>query len=162
MLQFHDPVVQFCGWFGLQLKFLVFDILLFFKHICQHINSQVFDDSVVVENNASDAFSAIVGLQKIGNKRNAYRQETDELWSHVREGSVQALQSTVDEGFVGEYVFKEIPDFLGVCFLSERWAEENVFQDVQDLNLHDVLSVGNHLFEHFKQWVQDELHDSSA
>ena len=162
MLQFHDPVVQLCGWFCLQLEFLIFNILLFLKHICQHINSQVFDDSVVVKNNISDAFSAIVGLQKVGNKRNAYRKETDELWSHVREGSVQALQSTVDEGFVSEYVFEEIPDVLGVCFLSERWTEENVFQDVQDLNLHDVLSVGHHLLEHFKQWVQNKLNDPSA
>jgi hypothetical protein len=79
VLQFHDSVVQFCGWFDLQLEFLVFNILLFFKHICQHINSQVFDDSVVVKNNVSDAFSAIFGLQKVGNKWNAYRKKTDEL-----------------------------------------------------------------------------------
>jgi len=61
----------------------IVDILLHlrfvFKDICQNINSQVFNDSVVIKNDIPDTISTIRGLQKVSYQWNTDRQETDKL-----------------------------------------------------------------------------------
>ena len=88
-LEFIDPSVEFSLTVFFEVLLFVLDFLLFFKNISQQvIHSQVFYNSVIVEDDVSNAFSAFVGLQEVSNQGNAYRQETDELPSDVRKRSV--------------------------------------------------------------------------
>lgn len=88
-LKFIHPSIEFGFTVLFEVLLFVLNFLLFLKDIGQQVvNSQVFYDPVIVEDDVSNAFSAFVRLQEVSNQGNAYRQETDKLPSDIRKRSV--------------------------------------------------------------------------
>lgn len=108
----------------------------------------------------ANTLSALKRVQEISNKRDADSYKGDELWADVGEGSIQTVEDAHQEDFIGENCFEEVSHFLNLSFLSEGRVEEDVTNQIDKLNLHNILFVENDLMQNFEQilhYVFDQL-----
>lgn len=78
----------------------------------------------------SDALGALCGLKEVGNQRNRYGQECDELITDVGEGCLESLKGCREEGPVREGRLEEGPDLGEFGFFAEGGIEEDVPEEI--------------------------------
>ena len=118
------------------------------------VGPDVLDDLVVGEEDVPDADGALVWFEEVCDKGSAEGDEGDELGSDVGEGSAKSLQECFEERVAGEDALEEGADLEQGGLLAEGGVEEDVLEEVEQLHLHDVLAVENHLPEHPEQASQ--------
>ncbi len=69
--------------FIVEIEDVLLHLRFVFKDICQNVYSEVFNDSVVIENDIPDTISTVRGLQKVSDQRNTDRQETYKLRPYI-------------------------------------------------------------------------------
>ena len=118
------------------------------------VGPDVLDDLVVGEEDVPDADGALVGFEEVCDEGSAEGDESDELGPDIGEGSAKSLQECFEERVAGEDALEEGADLEQGGLLAEGGVEEDVLEEVEQLHLHDVLAVENHLPEHPEQASQ--------
>lgn len=78
----------------------------------------------------TNTFRTFEWVKKICNQRNADSNKRYKLWSNIGERSMQAIQKTKNEYFIGKNSLEEFTNSLYFSFLPEGWIEENIFDEV--------------------------------
>lgn len=110
----------------------------------------------------SYALGALKGIQEISYEWDADSDKIDELRTHIGEGSMQALQYTQQEGLIGEDSLEELSHLGHFSLLAEGRVEEDVADEIDELDLHDVLLVQNHLAQHSEDILGDVVYELFA
>ena len=73
-----------------------------------------------------DALSALKWIQKISNKRYTHSNESDKLRAYISKWSMQSIDNTNKEQFIGENCLEESANPSNLPLLSEWGVEEDV------------------------------------
>ena len=107
-----------------------------------------------------DAFCAFLRLQKVSDQGDAVGKEVDELTSDVAEGSIESFQDARNEVNIGEKFFEEASDWRELPFLPESWVHDDVFEQIQELYLDDVLLIDYNLVQYLEKRFEAVVDDS--
>lgn len=105
---------------------------------------------------------ALFGFEEVCDKRYANRYEADKLGSDVTERCVQPPEQAGHESGRGEHLGEHLSDVGHFPLEPEGRIEEYGLEQVEQLDLYDVLSVGDALLEHLEQVVQYEIYEPLA
>jgi putative NADPH-quinone reductase len=63
---------------------------------------------------------------------------------------MQTIEDTHQEGFISKHILEELSNLGDFSLLPEGRVEEDVSNEVDKLDLHDVLLIQHYLVEHFE------------
>lgn len=68
---------------------------------------------------------------------------------------MKTIQDADQKEFIGEYGFEELSYLGEFSLLPKRRVEEDILDEVDELNLHNVLLIQNDLTQHLEEVIHD-------
>lgn len=68
---------------------------------------------------------------------------------------MQAIEYADKKSFIRKDCLEELSHLCYFSFFSERWVEENIFDEIYKLDLHDILFIENDLVQHLEEILRN-------